>query len=89
MEIETVISASLTVLSIGLLTISLISYFKYRNSKLLFVSLVFLFFLLKGIILTINIFIVELSNLLNIFGVFDVLILVILFASTFKRMNKI
>jgi len=82
---EIVISAFITILSIGLLTISIFSYLKRKNMKLIFVSMVFLIFLSKGLLFTINVFFTEIADLLIYFGILDVIILILLFISTIKR----
>ena len=82
---EIIISAFITVLSIGLLTISIFSYLKRKNMKLFLVSMVFLIFLSKGLLFTINVFFTEIPDLLIYFGILDVVILVIFFISTLKR----
>ena len=52
MEIhEIIISAFVTIFSADLLIVSLASYKKYKNLKLLFVSVVFLVFLIKEVFL--------------------------------------
>ena len=80
-----IISACVTIFSLGLLIISLASYLKYKNLKLLFVSLVFLIFLIKGVLLTINVFFEELTWLNSYFVIFDLVILIFLFIATIKR----
>lgn len=88
MEIqEIIISAFITIFSIGLLAVSLASYRKYKNLKLLFVSIVFLVFLVKGILLSIGLFIDEMAvlNTVSYNGLFDLIILVLLFLATLKR----
>jgi len=81
------ISAIITIFSLGLLLVSLASYRKYHNTKLLFVTLVFLVFLLQGILLSLNIFLEFLTNDLLVVGmsVVDTVVLVLLFLATLKR----
>jgi len=85
--VNIVIYACITVFALGLFIISLFSYKKSKNSKILFVSIVFIFFLLKGLLHSYNLF----TNLFNDFflspyiAVFDFLILVLLFIATLKR----
>ena len=81
------ISAIITIFSLGLLLVSLASYRKYHNTKLLFVTLVFLVFLLQGILLSLNIFFEFLTNDLLVVGmsVVDTVVLVLLFLATLKR----
>lgn len=88
MEIQDIIiSAFITIFSIGLLVISLASYKKYKNLKLLFVSLVFLIFFIKGIILSISLFVKDITwiHSINFIGLFDLIILILLFIATLKR----
>jgi hypothetical protein len=88
MEIyQIIISAFITIFSVGLLAVSFASYRKYNNQKLLFVSLVFFIFLIKGILLSLQLFypgLLPFSDLL-ITGFFDLCILVLLFIATLKR----
>jgi len=81
------ISAIITIFSLGLLLVSLASYRKYHNTKLLFVTFVFLVFLLQGILLSLNIFLEFLTNDLLVVGmsVVDTVVLVLLFLATLKR----
>jgi len=88
MEIETIIiSAFVTIFSIGLLAVSLASYKKYKNIKLLFVSLVFLVLLVKGILLSLSLFYDSIATLSSATytGLFDLIILILLFLATLKR----
>ena len=86
MEIEGIIlSASITIFSLGLLIISLVSYLKYKNRKLLFVSVAFFFFLVKGITMSTTIFFEEFTMTMFYLGVFDLIILILLFVATLKR----
>ena len=88
MQIEQiVISAFITILSLGLLLVSFVSYRKYKNLKLLFVSLVFIIFFIKGILLSLSLFYGEFTSILTdpYIGLFDVIILLLLFIATLKR----
>ena len=88
MEIENIVlSAFITIFSVGLLTISFASYKKYKNLKLLFVSFVFLVFLIKGILLSSSLFFsnITIFNSILYTGLFDLIILVLLFLATLKR----
>ncbi len=82
-----IIYGFLTIFSLGLLIISILSYWKSKNKKILFVSIVFLLFLLKGMILSISIFLADLQEFLSIafFAVFDLLILFLLFIAVLKK----
>ena len=88
MEIESIIiSGFLTIFAFGLLIVSLASYKKYKNSKLVFVSLVFLVFFIKGMLTSIGLFYEQLTiiNLSPYNGLFDLVILILLFIATLKR----
>ena len=82
----TVIYGFLTVFSGGLLIISILSYQKSRNKKILFISVVFLFFLIKGILLSASILISEVQDILSIplMAFIDLLILLLLFLAVLK-----
>jgi hypothetical protein len=91
MEIEEIIiAASITIFSLGLLIVSFLSYKKYRKLRLLFISIVFTVFLIKGILSTLLIFGVEVPLVPSLLhgtysGLFDVIILILLFVATLKR----
>ena len=88
MEIQDIIiSAFVTIFSLGLLIVSLASYKKHKNLKLLFVSIVFMVFLVKGILLSLGLFYqgLSLTNSLEYNGLFDLIILILLFMATLKR----
>ncbi|MCX6666050.1 MAG: hypothetical protein NT038_08360 [Euryarchaeota archaeon] len=85
---QLVISAFITMFSLGLFIISLASYRRYKNVKLLVVSLVFLVFLVKGILLSLGLFsedILRIVSSATAGGLVDVLILGLLFIATLKR----
>lgn len=85
--ISIVIDACITIFALGLLLISLLSYRKYKNAKLLVVSLIFFVFFVKGIILSLGLFNEQLSDLISnpYTGLFDLAVLVLLFVATLKR----
>ena len=85
--ITPIIYSFLTVFSIGLLVVSFISYRRFKNPKLPFISVVLLIFSLKGILLTINLFyeIISLNILYPFFGLFDLVIVLLLFFAMLKR----
>lgn len=88
MEIESIIiDASITIFALGLFIVSLLSYRKYKNAKLLFVSLVFLVFFVKGILFSLGLFNEQLAGMASnpYIGLFDLIILVLLFMATLKR----
>jgi len=82
-----VLNACITVFSLGMLIVSLISYKKSRNSKLIFVSFAFLIFFIKGMIQSLGLFYIELASMnSNIYlKLFDLSILIFLFIATLKR----
>ena len=82
-----VINAVITILSLGLLVVALASYSKYKNLKLLFVSLVFLVLFIKGLLFSVLLFQGNLNTILSspYVGLFDLIILVLLFIATLKR----
>jgi hypothetical protein len=88
MLIENIIlSAFVTIFSVGLFVISLASFRKYHNTKLLAVSLVFLVFLIKGILMSVGLFFDNVARMYFIpyDGFFDLCILILLFITTLKR----
>jgi len=82
-----IIYGFLTIFSFGLWIISILSYRKSKNKKILFVSIVFLLFLLKGVLLSLSIFLIDLQEFLSItfFAVTDLLILIFLFVAVLKK----
>lgn len=88
MELESIImDACVTIFSLGLLIVSLLSYRRYKNAKLIFVSLIFLVFFIKGILLSLSLFNEQMTSMLSnpYVGLFDLVILVLLFIATLKR----
>ena len=88
MEIQSiVIDACITIFALGLFVVSLLSYRKYKNSKLIFVSLIFLIFLIKGIMLSFSLFNEQIASALSnsYVGLFDLVVLILLFIATLKR----
>jgi len=85
--VSIIIDASITIFALGLFIVSLLSYRKYKNGKLLFVSLVFLIFLVKGILLSLSLFYSQFADIISnpYVGLFDLIILVFLFIATLKR----
>ncbi|MCX6665925.1 MAG: hypothetical protein NT038_07720 [Euryarchaeota archaeon] len=53
--------ASITILSLILLAATLVSYVKSKNKKLIFVNIIFLFLLIRGLLLSISLFVPSLS----------------------------
>jgi len=88
MEIQDIIiSAFVTIFSLGLIAVSFASFRKYKNPKLLFVNLVFFVFLVKGILLSLSLFIGDIAVITTMpfSGLFDLIILIFLFIATLKR----
>lgn len=85
--VRIVLSAFTLVFSLGLLIVSLLSYRRYRNGKLVFVSLVFLVFLVKGMLLSLSVFSNNFSEFFTnpYLGFLDVCALVFLFLATLRR----
>ena len=82
-----IINAFITIFALGLFIVSFASYRKYKNVKLIFVSLVFLVLLCKGLLLSLSLFVEGLPKISNhpYVGLFDLLILIFLFTATLKR----
>ena len=85
--VSIIIDACITIFALGLFIVSALSYRKYKNKKLIFVSLIFLVFLIKGIMLSLSLFNLQMVSINNnpYIGLFDFLILVLLFIATLKR----
>ncbi len=83
--------AVITVLAAVLLFISILAYNRARSWRLLFVSVVFLLFLLKGIVMSLSIFtstLKDVENELVLHLFFDVIILLFLFISVLSPPKK-
>ena len=81
------LSAGITIFSLNLLVISLLSFLKYRNLKLLLMTLVFLLFFIRGLILSMDVIAgksVDPTSIIYLW-VFDLLILVFLYITSLKR----
>jgi len=76
-----------TVFSLGLFMISLISYHRSKNKKILFVSLVLLLFFIKNLLLSYFLFTAQIQNNITILALelFDLLILVFLFIAVLTK----
>lgn len=76
-----------TVFSLGLFIISLTSYRKSKNKKILFVSLVLLLFFIKNLLLSFFLFTAQIQNNITILALelFDLLILVFLFIAVLTK----
>ena len=88
MEIGSIfLNACITILSLGLFLLSLASYRKYKNLRLIFTTVAFFVFFMKGIVLSLGLFYEEMAvvNVSIYLGLFDVAILALLFIATLKR----
>ena len=82
-----IIYGFITIFSIGLFCVSILSFLKSKNKKLLFVSTVFLLFILKGLILSLSLFLSDLNLFVTIpiLALFDLIVLFLLFIATLKN----
>jgi len=82
-----IIYAFITIFSFGLFSVSILSYKKSKNRKLIFVSTVFLLFFIKGIILSLSLFLPDFNIYITIpiLAIFDLLVLFLLFIATLKK----
>ena len=83
----TILSACITIISLVLFYISLASYKKHNNKRLIFVTSVFCIFLIKGMMGSLSLFIDELSFLqYNLYyGLLDLIMLLLLFIAVIKE----
>jgi len=86
MQLLALLSAFITVFSVGLVSVSIRSYLNTNNSKLFFIAVVFLIFLFKGVLLSIYVFTPELLSHLTmpLFLGMDFIVLFLLFIGTLK-----
>lgn len=88
MEIELIVlNAFITIFALGMLIISLLSYLKYKNWQLLFVSSAFFVFFIKGILQSLSLFYEGVGVITSSIYVVlsDLIILILLFMATLKR----
>ena len=88
MELWSVILAAfITIFSLGLLVVSFSSYLKTKNTKLILIGLVFLILLIRGILFSSGLIDPSVLQVLAYpqGGIFDLLILLLLFIATLKR----
>lgn len=85
--VNIIIAACVTIFSLGLLVISLLSYNKTKNIKLIFVSMVFLILLIRGFLFSLSLFNNQFESFVQItyVGLLDLAILLLLFTATLKR----
>jgi hypothetical protein len=84
---QLIIIPFLIVFSLGLLVTSLLSYRRTKNNKLVFISIVFIIFLLKGILMAVDLIYPTIIGLQYSFSfvLFDLGVLFFLFIATLKR----
>lgn len=87
MILNLILNGIIIVFSLGLLGISLLSYKKFRNTKLLFVSVVFFLFSLKALITVLSFFLgfAPKINSSIYAGFLDLTIIIILYLAMLKR----
>ena len=84
--IELFVAAGITLFSFGLLVLSLVGLKKTKDTRMIFVSAMFLMFLVKGILYTYSLFqgsYIFFDSILNVLIV-DLIILILLFISSLK-----
>ena len=81
------ISALVSVFSFGMFVMSLFSYRDFKSTKLVFVSIAFFVFFIKGIVQSASVFYESLSalNPSFIIELFDFVILIFLYVATLKK----
>ena len=84
---ELIISAAITLFSLGLLSLSLVSTKIYRGYKLTLITLVFVVFVIKGILLSASLFLTDLEGISTTmyWHIFDMIVLSLLFFTTLKK----
>ncbi|MFH1101477.1 MAG: hypothetical protein V1726_05545 [Methanobacteriota archaeon] len=85
--ISIILSAGITILAVNLFLVSVFSYRRFRNKKLLFISIVFLLFFIRGILLSVNVLsgMISDQNQFVSLWVFDLFILITLYITSLKR----
>jgi hypothetical protein len=88
MQLDSVIIfACISIFSLVLFVVSILSYSKYRNIKLLLISMVFLVFLSRSLLLSLSLFFTQVSSFIAspYIWLFDLLILLGLYITSLKR----
>jgi len=83
-----VLSAFITIFSLGLFLVSLASYLRVKKLKLLTISCVFILFFIKGIAYSIGLMYPDFSEVLPLTlasGLFDLSMLLLFFVATLRR----
>ena len=83
---QSIIYGFITIFSLGLFVVSFLSYRKTQNKKLLFVTGVFLLFLIKSVLLSSSLFLSQLQSVTTqpFLAIFDLFMLLLLFIATLK-----
>ncbi len=84
---DIIIFSCLTIFSLVLFCVSILSYWRYKKIKLLFISMVFLVFLIRSVVLSLSLFydIFASFSSSNYIWILDLIILVILYLTSMKR----
>lgn len=82
-----IIFACITIFALVLFIVSILSYWKYKNVKLFFIGVVFLFFLVRGILLSLSLLNEDILKIVSstYIWLFDLVILAILYITSLKR----
>ena len=85
--VSIILSACITIFALGMFIVSSLSYRRFSNQKLLFVSSAFFIFFIKGVLQSLSLFMEELAFLdTNVYmKLIDLVILIMLFSATLKR----
>ena len=85
--IYVIIGAAITIIALVLFVSSVISYRRYKNKKLPFVILAFLFFLIRCLMLSISLFYEPLTEFTSSYypWVIDLIVLNLLYLAAIKR----
>jgi len=86
-SLNIILSASITIIALGLFVVSILSFKRYKNMKLIFISSAFFVFFIKGIIQSLSIFQRDLTwiDTNPYMKLIDLVILIFLFVATLKR----
>jgi hypothetical protein len=84
---EIIIFSGITIISFILMIIALLSYRHYRSKKLMLLGFGFLFFFIRGVLLSLSLFNSQIQEFTtsNYIWVFDLIILLILYITSLKR----
>ena len=82
MNIENIVAAFVAGLSLFLFVVSIRSYQRSGKKKVLIIGMAFMLFFIKGLVLTIALFLfIPLGTQVVYLGIFDMIILIVLFAA--------